>query len=183
MYWYTNTWHVNTDVWALPLMEVLWYSTSTTVTLSKYATEKYSISTQDCHTRKYTLHAPLVSESPSLIPRPSPAPVFDRLQYSKTEQEGLVNLTTWSVPRASHFVTLYMYGRATEKTDLAFCTSYEDKRRRSTTSSVQNIPNLEDTALKGFQTTCVKYPQWQNWASVAKKKPFLEFQRLQRNHP
>ena len=32
--------------------------------------------------------------NPSLVPRPSPAPVFDRLQYAKTEPEGLVNLTT-----------------------------------------------------------------------------------------
>ena len=31
---------------------------------------------------------------PSLVPRPSPAPVFDHLQYAKTEPEGLVNLTT-----------------------------------------------------------------------------------------
>ena len=30
----------------------------------------------------------------SLIPRPSLAPVFDCLQYTKTESEGLVNLTT-----------------------------------------------------------------------------------------
>ena len=30
----------------------------------------------------------------SLVTRPSPAPVFDRLQYVKTEGEGLVNLTT-----------------------------------------------------------------------------------------
>ena len=30
----------------------------------------------------------------SLVPRPSPAPVFDRLHYAKTEGEGLVNLTT-----------------------------------------------------------------------------------------
>ena len=30
----------------------------------------------------------------SLLPRPSPAPVFDRLQYAKAEGEGLVNLTT-----------------------------------------------------------------------------------------
>ena len=30
----------------------------------------------------------------SLVPRPSLAPVFDRLQYAKTEGEGLVNLTT-----------------------------------------------------------------------------------------
>ena len=29
----------------------------------------------------------------SLVPRPSPAPVFDRFQYAKTEPEGLVNLT------------------------------------------------------------------------------------------
>ena len=32
--------------------------------------------------------------SASLVPRPSLAPVFDRLQYAKTEPEGLVNLTT-----------------------------------------------------------------------------------------
>ena len=31
---------------------------------------------------------------PSLIPRPSPAPVYDHLQYAKTEGEGLVNLTS-----------------------------------------------------------------------------------------
>ena len=30
----------------------------------------------------------------SLVPRPSLAPVFDRLQYAKTEGEGPVNLTT-----------------------------------------------------------------------------------------
>ena len=33
-------------------------------------------------------------QGPSLVPRPSPAPVFDRFQYAKTEPEGLVNLTT-----------------------------------------------------------------------------------------
>ena len=32
----------------------------------------------------------------SLIPRPSPAPVFDSMQYAQTEGEGLANLTTWS---------------------------------------------------------------------------------------
>jgi len=31
---------------------------------------------------------------PSLVPKLSSAPVFDRLQYAKTEPEGLVNLTT-----------------------------------------------------------------------------------------
>ena len=38
----------------------------------------------------FPYHLPLSS----LVPRPSPAPVFDRLQYAKTEGEGLVNLTT-----------------------------------------------------------------------------------------
>ena len=32
----------------------------------------------------------------SLVPRPSLAPVVDRLQYAKTEPEGLVNLTSES---------------------------------------------------------------------------------------
>ena len=36
-----------------------------------------------------TRHTP----EPSLVPRPSPAPVFDRLQHAKTEGEGLLNLT------------------------------------------------------------------------------------------
>ena len=30
----------------------------------------------------------------SLVPKPSLAPVFDRLEYAKTEPEGLVNLTS-----------------------------------------------------------------------------------------
>jgi len=30
-----------------------------------------------------------------VVPRPSPAPVFDHLLYAKTEPEGLVDLTTW----------------------------------------------------------------------------------------
>jgi len=30
----------------------------------------------------------------SLVPRPSTPPVFDRLQYAKTEGEGLVNFIT-----------------------------------------------------------------------------------------
>ena len=40
------------------------------------------------------LHVTCMHSVTSLVPRPSPAPVFDRLQYAKTEGEGLVNLTT-----------------------------------------------------------------------------------------
>ena len=32
---------------------------------------------------------------PSLVSRPSLAPVFDHLQYIQTKGESLVNLTTW----------------------------------------------------------------------------------------
>ena len=42
----------------------------------------------------YTCEGVKRREKVSLVPRPSPAPVFDRLQYAKTEGEGLVNLTT-----------------------------------------------------------------------------------------
>ena len=63
----------------------------------------------------------------SLVPRPSSAPVSDRLQYAKTEGEGLVNLTTWSAAQASHVVTLICIAKLREKTDLEFCTSYEDE--------------------------------------------------------
>ena len=44
--------------------------------------------------RKHKAVADLGGVRASLVPRPSPAPVFDRLQYAKTEPEGLVNLTT-----------------------------------------------------------------------------------------
>jgi len=35
----------------------------------------------------------------SLVPRPSTPPVFDRLQYAKTEGEGPGNFITWSAVR------------------------------------------------------------------------------------
>ena len=35
----------------------------------------------------------------SLVPRPSTPPVFDRLQYAKTEGEGRGNFITWSAAR------------------------------------------------------------------------------------
>ena len=44
------------------------------------------------------------SPCPSLIPRPSPAPVFDCLQNAKEVEEGLVNLT--HVIRGTHSITI-----------------------------------------------------------------------------
>ena len=37
---------------------------------------------------------PMVAHRGSLVPRPSTPPVFDRLQYAKTEGEGLGNFIT-----------------------------------------------------------------------------------------
>jgi len=41
-----------------------------------------------------TLDVSKMKVNPSLIPRPSTPPVFDRLQYAKTEGEGLGNFIT-----------------------------------------------------------------------------------------
>ena len=55
----------------------------------------------------------------------------------------------------------YMYSHAREKTDLAFCTSYEDETSADGEQhpSVKNISELEGIAPKGGRTTCVKYLQ------------------------
>jgi len=76
-----------------------------------------------------------------------------------------------------------MYDRATEMTDLAFCTSYEDETSADGQQHLAYTSELEAIALKGCQTTCLKYPHWQNVPNVAKKKPFLDLQCLQRNRP
>ena len=55
-----------------------------------------SIESDILHVSRVLTHTASINSAmyPSLVPRPSPAPVFDRLQYAKTEGEGLVNLTT-----------------------------------------------------------------------------------------
>ena len=51
------------------------------------------------HTTKQQVRGSLgMRHSHSLIPRPSHRPVFDRLQYAKTEGEGLVHFITGGVP-------------------------------------------------------------------------------------
>ena len=115
------------------------------------------------------LQLPVVSTS--LVPRPSSAPVFDRLQYAKMDPEGLVNLTMWPAARTSHFVTPYRYGRAAEKTDLTFCTRYEDeasvimhtKHIRARRHSSKGLPN---------DLSELSYSWWQNLANVAKRSCF-----------
>ena len=91
--------------------------------------------------------------------------------------------------QASHVVTLICIAMLREKTDIAFCTSYEDETSADGEQhqAYKNISELEGIAPKGCQTTCVKrsmkYLQLQNLANVVKKQPLLDLQRLQRNHP
>ena len=75
-----------------------------------------------------------------------------------------------------------MYGRATEMTDLVFCTSYEDETSadgqqhldiRARSYSSEGLPN--DMREVSAVTKC-SY-------NIAKKKPFLDLQCLQRNRP
>jgi len=48
----------------------------------------------------------------SLVPRPSTPPVFDRLQYAKTEGEGLGNFIMWSAARlTSQILDVTAYSR------------------------------------------------------------------------
>ena len=51
-----------------------------------------------------THSASLIKINSSLIPRSPPPPVFDRLQYVKTEGEGLRFLIMWSAVQVSHVV-------------------------------------------------------------------------------
>jgi len=71
---------------------------------------------------RYCCHAVYVS----LVPRPSTPPVFNRLQYAKTEGEGLGNFITWSAARPSNVVTPPLNSQVIYETDLAFCASYKD---------------------------------------------------------
>ena len=115
----------------------------------------------------------------SLVPRPSPAPIFDHLQYAKTEGEGLVNLTTWSVAQALHVVTLIRYGEGPIlRSVLATKT-----RQAPTENNIKRRKHIRGIAPKGCRMTCVKYLQWQNLANIAKKQPLLDLKCLQRNHP
>ena len=56
---------------------------------------------------------------PSLVPRPSTPPVFDHLQYAKTEGEGLGNFIMWSTARPSKVVTPPLNSQVIYETDLA----------------------------------------------------------------
>ena len=77
------------------------------------------------HTHTDTQHT-CIHIHVSLVPRPSTPPVFDRLQYAKTEGEGLGNFITWSKARPSNVVMPPLNSQVIYETDLAFCASYKD---------------------------------------------------------
>ena len=127
------------------------------------------------------LQLPVVSTT--LVPRPSSAPVFDCLQYAKTELEGLVNLTMWPAARMSYFIMPYRYGCAAEKTDLTFSMK---TRQVPTENNIKHTKHIRARrhSSKGLPNNSseLSYSWWQNLANVAKKKLFLDLQCLQWNH-
>ena len=70
----------------------------------------------------------------------SPA-VFDHLQYSKMEGEGIGFLITRSAAQVSQLVTChaYIYSHAMERTKLVLCTTYKDKTTESNIKSTKKI--------------------------------------------
>ena len=74
----------------------------------------------------------------SPIPRPSLHPVFDNLQFAKTEWEGLGFSTVWSMAQ-NHMVVPAMHSHAREKTKLVFCTSREEALTKDVIKRAKHI--------------------------------------------
>ena len=87
----------------------------------------------------------------SLVSRPSPPPVFDLLQYTKTEGEGLMNLTTRSVAHmTSQVLDTKTYYLKLQKQD-----NFQLKGK----SYLQSIPELEAELLKDGSTASIANPK------------------------
>ena len=88
-----------------------------------------------------------------------------------------MNLTTWSAAWchiSSHFICMVVLRRR-----LILRSVLATKTRQvPTENNIKCTKHIRARrhSSKGCQTTWLKYPQWQNLASVAKKKPFLNLQ-------
>ena len=83
----------------------------------------------------------------SLVPRSSPAPVFDRLQYAETKPEGLVNLTTWSVPRlTSQILDMVAYSHLYFQLQRSWRNKTHSSRETSPTS--RTLPSLKQNCWR-----------------------------------
>ena len=77
--------------------------------------------------RKELSHIQLL---PSLVSRPSLAPVFDRLQYVKTGEGGRPGESYHTISDTDvTYHHMFLHSQATVKTNLALCTSYKDGAR------------------------------------------------------
>jgi len=114
-------------------------------------------------------------------------PVFDRLQYAKTEGEGLGNFIMWSAAWLSNVVMPPLDSQMIYKTNLAFCASYKDGTSTSmqrAMPSVWNIPRLKATTLKGYTEWQVwKYPAAMQSSREVRKWHYLELHCLYHSHP
>jgi len=74
-----------------------------------------------------------------------------------------------------------MYGCATEKTDLAFCTSYEDETSADETSADGEHIRARKYSSEGLPNDMCEISAVTKF--TANKKPLLDLQRLQHNRP
>ena len=93
-------------------------------------------------------------------------PGLPQLQFLITCSMQKLNQKAWRIlphdPRQGQNILSCFICMAMLQRGLILCFVLATKtrqRRRTTTSSIQNISELEAIALKGCQTTCVKYPQ------------------------
>ena len=78
----------------------------------------------------------------SLVPRPSLAPVFDHLQYAKTEPDGLVNLTTWFAAQlTSQILDMETYSHLYLQLQISWRNKTSSSRKTSPTS--KTVPSLK----------------------------------------
>ena len=78
-----------------------------------------------------------MEERVSLVPRPSLAPVFDRLQYAKTEGEGLANLI-----RGTHDVTGFRH-----EDMFIYISSYREARQTRQVPAKRQVLPLQHTRI------------------------------------
>ena len=106
----------------------------------------------------------------TIKPSSSP-PAFDHLQYDKKQQEGLVNLTTWT---AAWGVTFYKYSRGMENSILHSVLHVAMKMRQAAMENNKHTNHIQGRrhSSEGLPNNlCEISAVWQDEANTAKKNP------------
>ena len=121
----------------------------------------------------------------SLIPRPSIPPVFDCLQYAKTEEEGLGNHVTWFAAQPSYAIMTPLNSQVMQLWNWSciLCQLWRwDKCQQRAAPSVWNISRLKAMTSKGCWVSR-KYPAMMQPSCRVKRWHYLELHHLYHTHP